>query len=103
MGRICLRGRATASRLRELSDQQIEWQPAATSLLAEKRHVSRAAKRALAALEHATRQIDVDLPEFEMPAAEPDDDGPEPLVSSEMDLEEHIRVLRARKQYSEEQ
>jgi hypothetical protein len=59
------------------------------------------ARRALAALEGATRQIDVDLPTFEMPAAEPDDDGPEPLVSSDMELVDHIKQLRARKQYIE--
>jgi hypothetical protein len=30
------------------------------------------------------------LPRFEMPEAELDDDGPKPLVSSDMDLEDHI-------------
>jgi hypothetical protein len=58
------------------------------------------AKTALAALERATNELVVDFPEFEMPEAEPDDDhADEPLVTSDMDLEEHIRQLRMRKNY----
>jgi len=58
------------------------------------------AQEALEALENATDELDVDLPEFEMPEAEPDDDDAnEPLVSSDMSLDEHIRQLRTRKSY----
>jgi hypothetical protein len=61
------------------------------------------AKRTLKELEEATDLLAsrVDLPEFEMPEAKPPDDGPEPLVSSDMNLLEHIDVLRARKEYAE--
>jgi hypothetical protein len=45
----------------------------------------------------------LDLPSFEMPEAEPDGDGPAPLVSSDMELAEHIKQLRARKMYMEEE
>jgi hypothetical protein len=59
------------------------------------------AETALAALERDTDRFwTVDLPEFEMPEAEPDDDdADEPLISSDMDLEEHIAALRKRKNY----
>ena len=62
------------------------------------------AKASLAKLEHATEQLvdRRDLPRFGMPEAEPDEDGPEPLVSSDMDLDEHIERLRERKRYKGE-
>jgi hypothetical protein len=37
-----------------------------------------------------------------MTTAEPDDDGPEPLVSSDIELQDHIKLLRARKTYGAE-
>jgi len=62
------------------------------------------AKKSLQALQHATTRLirRRDLPSFNLPEAEPDEAGPEPLVSSDMDLEEHIEALRDRKCYSEE-
>jgi hypothetical protein len=60
------------------------------------------ARKAVTALQRETVKLVPrrDLPEFEMPEAEPDNDGPEPLISSDMPLEEHIEVLRARKRYT---
>ena len=44
--------------------------------------------------------LDIELPPMEVPEAELDDvDGPEPLVTSEMDLVDAIEILRARKDY----
>jgi hypothetical protein len=58
------------------------------------------AQTALAALERATDELVVDLPEFAMPEATPDDDEADgPLVSSDMDLQEHIMQLKKRKAY----
>ena len=48
----------------------------------------------------ASIDIDIDLPVPAIPQAEPSEDGPEPLVSSDMPLEEAIDALRARKNYS---
>jgi hypothetical protein len=61
------------------------------------------AETALEKLEIATYKLDdVDLPEFKMPEPEYDDEPDEPLVSSDMDLEDHIAALRKRKSYEEE-
>jgi hypothetical protein len=54
----------------------------------------------LAALEVETEGLDLDLPPATLPEPITDDDQPEPLVSSQMPLIEHIRVLRERKDYS---
>jgi hypothetical protein len=60
------------------------------------------AQEALEALESATDELDVDLPEFEMPEPEPDDDdADEPLVSSDMPLLEHVTKLKKRKGYED--
>ena len=48
----------------------------------------------------ASIDIDIDLPVPPIPQAEPTEDAPEPLVSSDMPLEEAIDALRARKNYS---
>jgi predicted house-cleaning noncanonical NTP pyrophosphatase (MazG superfamily) len=48
----------------------------------------------------ASIDIAIDLPIPPIPQAEPSDDAPEPLVSSDMPLEEAIDALRARKDYS---
>ena len=48
----------------------------------------------------AVDDLDIELPPIEVPEAELDDvDGPDPLVTSEMDLVEAIEILRARKDY----
>ena len=49
--------------------------------------------------EAASIDIDIDLPVPAIPQAEPAEDGPVPLVSSDMPLDEAIRILRARKDY----
>jgi signal transduction histidine kinase len=51
-------------------------------------------------LSEARIDISIDLPPPPVPEAEPPEDGPEPLVSSDMDLIDAIEVLRARKDYS---
>jgi len=62
------------------------------------------AKESLEALDAASKQLvsPRDLPDFDLPEAEPKEDGPKPLVSSDMFLLEHIRRLRARKSYDSE-
>ena len=49
----------------------------------------------------AVDDLDIELPPMEVPEADLDDvDGPEPLVTSEMDLIDAIEILRARKDYT---
>ena len=65
-------------------------------------------ERAQAALDALREQLDqagdidieIDLPPPALPNAEPPENGPDPLVDSEMDLVEHVEVLRARKNYT---
>jgi hypothetical protein len=45
-------------------------------------------------------EVEIDLPPPPIPDANPPEDGPDPLVSSEMALLEAIRTLRDRKNYS---
>jgi hypothetical protein len=54
----------------------------------------------LAAMEQAADDVDLMLPPFEPPQPRVAQSAPEPLVSSGMGLVEHIRALRARKDYS---
>ena len=65
--------------------------------------------RAEAALENLKEQLDalegvgdfdLDIEPPDLPEADPPEDGPEPLVSSDMDLVEAIEALRDRKNYS---
>ena len=49
--------------------------------------------------EASSIDIDIDLPVPAIPQAEPAEDGPVPLVSSDMPLDEAIKILRARKDY----
>jgi hypothetical protein len=60
------------------------------------------AREALEALERATALLvtQEDLPPFAMPEAEASFDIPAPLVNSSMSLLDHIRVLRERNRYS---
>ena len=40
-------------------------------------------------------------PDFDLPEDEPDNEGPEPLISTDMPFVEHVARLRDRKQYTD--
>jgi len=44
--------------------------------------------------------LDLNLPDPVLPEADPAEDGPDPLVSSDMPLKDAIDTLRERKNYS---
>ena len=57
-------------------------------------------KATIEQMEVEVEDLDIDLPPMALPEPEITEDAPDPLVSSNMDLINSIKVLRARKDYS---
>jgi hypothetical protein len=86
----------------EANPEYAELRESTEDTFAEANEALDASREALAALQHATDGLvrRRDLPAFDLPEAEPSEDSPAPLVSSDMPLEEHIARLRERKRYT---
>jgi hypothetical protein len=100
-----------ATLARRVADAKSEWEDAAQEELDEKldeeilEDIRERAQQALDELrekleEAGEIEIEISLPPPPIPEAEPAEDGPDPLVSSDMPLVEAIDILRARKRYT---